>query len=237
MRSVAGTEVNRFINPLVRMNLGSVCSSKAMHGNVNLSETLVVIPGFNDKGSHDFARSFRDARGAAKAFVLEGCPSNRGGDQPDAIVDDLDRFLEETLPGIDLTVAGDSYGSLLALRLACRRGMRRVGHLVLIDGPLNPEVAVEPPPDNHFYDAFRVQYAERRRIATECLRAIGDMPEEIRSRIVTVGSTIDTVVPPAAKTIPGIRHHALAPEISGHSLSPDKIRAITDFLVSEVFNL
>ncbi len=199
------------------------------------SSALVVIPGFRDKGSHEFAEAFNNAHGFASVNVLSGCPPARGSDQPDDIVSDLDDFLDQKVPDIDLTIAGDSYGSLLSLLLACRRQMRRVGHLVLIDGPLHPEVPVEPPPDNHFYDDFRVQYAERQRIAAECLRTLADMSAETHGQIVTVGSIIDTVVPPAAKTIPGIRHHALPPEISGHSLSSAKIRAITNFLVSEVF--
>lgn len=200
----------------------------------NRNEVLVVEPGFSDKGSHDFAEVFSRARHFSATCVATGCPPGRGGDEPDTLVDDLDSVLKN-FPDAEITLVGDSYGSLLALRSACRRKMRRVGHLFLIDGPLHPEVAVEPPPGSDFYDTFRVQYAERRRIATECLRTLAGFSEEERGRIVTIGSTIDSVVPPAAKIIPGIRHHALPSDITGHSLHQAKIRAITNFLVAEVF--
>lgn len=209
--------------------------SAVMKGNENPSEVLVVEPGFSDKGSHDFAEAFGRVRSFSAIRVAKGCPPSCGGNQPDALVDDLDSVLE-SFPDAEITLAGDSYGSLLALRNACRRKMRRIGHLILIDGPLHPEVLVEPPPGNDFYDVFSLQYEQRARIATECLRAVSDMSPEMRGRIVTVGSKIDTVVPPAAKIIPGVCHHELPPNITGHSLSPDKIRAIVGFLTSEVFN-
>lgn len=197
-------------------------------------DQLIIVTGFGDKGIPELADSLRIARPALEIHTLAGCPPDKAAIHPQEIIGALTDRLEPAPPYFALL--GHSYGALLALAAACRRRMQGISNLILVDGPLRPDVEVNPPQDGSF-DRFALQYEHRVDTARRCMAVIRDLPMTTLSRIVTIGNTEDRIVPPEAKNIPGglAEHRVLRkPALQGHSLSPAKIEALTRFLVERV---
>lgn len=214
-------------------------------GKNHTPDNLVFVTGFRDKGGSELIDAVTRMRHFKRVERIAGCPPERGMLYPNELVAEIEARLD-TLDGISLGI-GDSYGSLLLLKAACRRRMRDISPLVLIDGPLSPDVEVNPPqgsPESSaFYEQFRVQYAHRVEIARQCMGVLCELSDADLERIVTIGSTEDAIVPPAAKELilPGesgrqrrVRHIELPSHLRGHSLSPPKIAEITRLLRDDI---
>lgn len=195
---------------------------------------LIVITGFGDKGIPELAASLQQAKPSLEIHTLPGCPPEKANVHPQKLVESLADQL--AMAPTDFTLLGHSYGALLALAAACRRRMQGISNLVLVDGPLRPDVEVNPPQDGSF-DRFALQYEYRVDTARRCMAVTRDLPMTALSRIVTIGNTEDRIVPPEAKNIPGglAEHRVLRkPALQGHSLSPAKIEALTRLLVTRI---
>lgn len=206
---------------------------------LSVDENLVVITGFGNKGIPDFVRELSRSVQFASRKIIWGCPPHAGGRDPQERLDYLNDLID---CGDDKKfMIGHSYGAFLALALACRRyrfhGAFNGGldKLVLIDGPLHPDIEVFPPPGVEFFKPFSTQYLYRPSIAQECMDScLKHLPKEDLAKILTIGSAVDDIVLPAAKSLPNIEHIELPPDMPGHNLSPAKIREIVKILVGKI---
>lgn len=193
---------------------------------------LIVVTGFGAKGVPEFEDSLRQAKPNIDIRTLEGCPPEKADVHPHDLIESLAADLA-TAPE-RFSLLGHSYGALLALGAACRLRLRNMENVVLVDGPLAPDIEVRPP-QNGLFDRFNVQYQHRVDTAQRCMAVLREMPWEERQRIVTIGSARDLVVSPFSKSLPGIIHNIFKnPASDGHSLNRPKIAELTRFLVSEV---
>ena len=73
-------------------------------------------------------------------------------------------------------------------------------------------------------------------MASICVGLLKDIPDVDLNRIVTMGTTVDDIVTPDAKHLPNpnIDHVELPSNITGHGLTPDKIRAIVGIMVERL---
>ena len=209
-----------------------------------VDKDLIVITGFS-RPIPDAVKDLQHMRNFVKALTAEvsfasqriilGCPQDRGQKHPSDIID----FIKDTTPktGRDRITVGLSLGGLLALGVECERvrSGEQLGHLVLVDSPLNPNVEVNPPPDGRF-DGFSEQYRHRVATASRCMAILRELPESELSKIITIGTAQDDIVPPEAKHLPieHIGHHELPSDIKGHRLSPEKIQAVIKIMLGRI---
>lgn len=208
---------------------------------ISVDDNLVVITGFGNKGIPDFVKELSRSVRFASQKIIWGCPSYAGGRDPQERLDYLNDLIEDG--GDKKFMIGHSYGAFLALALACRRyryhGVFNGGldKLVLIDGPLHPDVEVSLPEGVEFFKPFLTQYRHRPGIAQQCMDScLKLLPKADLAKILTIGSAVDNIVPPAAKSLPNIEHIELPPDMTGHNLSPAKIREIVRILVGKILN-
>lgn len=194
---------------------------------------LIIVTGFGNKGIDLLAKELERKLHISRTDIIAGCPPELADWHPSELVariaEEKARFRRgRTGPYLDVS---DSYGALLDLAELARGGIAEVSQAFLIDGPLSPHISVGPPA-NGVFDAFRRQYEERPSFAYETLGAFHRLPPEQQGKVTTVGSRKDHIVSPDAKSIPGVGHFTL--DLEGHSLTPDKIRAVTAIVVSRV---
>lgn len=183
---------------------------------------LAIISGFGDKGMDKLEGSLNDAIPFDSSTVIASAPWYRALQHPETIVSNVSNELEK-MDSDELVVVGHSYGSLMALG-ACVDGVRheldriflldRILRLVLIDGPLRSDCDV--PPAKMTHNLFFRHYAYRKQLAEKCEKALKDLDT---SKIVTIGSQIDRIVPPESKHLDGVHHVILPPEYKGHSIN------------------
>lgn len=206
---------------------------------LSVDEHLVVIAGFGKKGIPDLVKELSQSVRFASTKIIWGCPPQEGGKDPQERLDFLNDLIYH---GDDKKfMIGHSYGAFLAWALACRRYRHHgafngvLDKLVLIDGPLDPDVKVSSPEGVEFFEPFLTQYQHRPAIAQECMDScLKLLPEADLAKILTIGSSVDDIVPPEAKRLPNIEHIELPPDMVGHNLSPAKIREIVRILVEKL---
>lgn len=130
---------------------------------------------------------------------------------PTAISEDSDRSIYKiadaansrlhAINSDDLLLIGGSFGALVALMLGCRQWLAKVSNLILIDGPLRSDVLVEPAHPKHA-EMFQHHYDIRKMIARNCENVLAET-NSLCSKIVTIGSKHDDIVPPDAKFLTG----------------------------------
>lgn len=220
---------------MVLINISIVTNADVLYKIFSMKSTpdhLIVVTGFGEKGIPELAASLRNANPSLEINTLPGCPPSKANVHPQDLVESL--AADFAMAPYDFTLLGHSYGALLALAAACRRRMCGISNLILVDGPLHPDVEVRPP-EGGFFDRFTIQYENRVDTAHRCLAVLRELPPQTRRRIVTIGNIEDAIVPPDAKCLSEISHHDFEnPDLQGHSLSPPKIEALTHFLVMRV---
>lgn len=184
---------------------------------------FMIVTGFGDKGIAEFASSLQDVFSNATISIVPGCPVEKASEKPNILIDHIRSELRKRIQ--EVILMGHSYGALLALVAACREKLRGISNLILVDGPLHPNVEVKPV--NGFLKQFQMQYSSRVRLALECLETLPSLKTE---RVVTLGTQNDRIVPGEAKSLPGIRHIKLPEKYQGHDLIP-KIEKVTNFIV------
>lgn len=117
----------------------------------------------------------------------------------------IDAFLARSAqedPGATLVGIGRSFGGYLLLRAATERRARfeAFSLLVALEAPLAPDVAVGIPTLLPVLLPATRHYEERPRHAAEMVRALASLDG---SRVLTMGSAVDSVVPPDAQRLPG----------------------------------
>lgn len=194
---------------------------------------LIVVTGFGNKGIDLLVQELGRKLPLQRTDVIAGCPTDLANLSPDELVDRIAQEKSRIRAGMERPSLDvyDSYGSLLGLADLVRGRISEVSHVFLIDGPLSPHVTVNPP-DTGVFDVFRRQYDERPAFARRTLDAFRGLPSIQRAKFTTVGSRLDTIVPSDAKLLPGIGHHLL--DLEGHSLTPEKIRAVTAIITERV---
>lgn len=97
-------------------------------------------------------------------------------------------------------LVGRSYGAFIALLAAIRLQFHEIAKVILIEGPLHPDVSVKPPALLPPLKACGIHYEERPRLAREAAASLQELGAE---HIVTVqGGAEDDVVPVEAQIIP-----------------------------------
>lgn len=178
---------------------------------------IVVIPGFGEKGIEHVEKAFQEKLHPPRIHrvpceLLELTLSSTGKN-----IDRITSAIDEKKLS-NMWLVGDSFGSLLALIYALRRSMEGIDKLFLIDGPLRSDVSV-PPSKLMFRALFNQHYREREKYAKECEIIL----DQISPRnIITIGSTRDRTVPPAAKRLDGCQDYTLT--------SVDSLRTLVPFI-------
>lgn len=99
-------------------------------------------------------------------------------------------------------LVGRSYGAFIGLLGAIRLRFHEIEKVILIEGPLHPDISVKPPLLLPPLMACGIHYQERPGLAREAINSLQELGAE---RIVTVqGGAEDDVVPVEAQIIPRV---------------------------------
>ncbi len=192
---------------------------------------LLIVSGFGSKKVDTLADTFQETELFHDIQVMKGCPVWHARTNPHRLITGIGKRLDSF--DRPVTLIGHSYGALLALAAACRREISEIEGL-FINGPLNPEVEVNPPTGQSYDGYFRLfsaHYGLRRTIAQECVDVLSKATPEQKKGLITISSVEDRIVPPGAQELPGILEMRRFPaEIQGHSLNPEKIAFIKKIL-------
>ena len=188
---------------------------------------LAIVTGFGDKGLDELEGSLNEALPINSSRIIASTPWYRALSHPETIIDRVsDEF--DQIDTDELLLVGHSYGTLIALMAALRRKLDGISGIFLIDGPLRSDCEVVPAKLLH--NLFFRHYAYRKHLAQTC----SDVLEHIDlSRIRTIGSQFDRIVPPEAKRLDGVQHFQLPPEHKGHGIHK-RIDIITEFISKEL---
>lgn len=99
----------------------------------------------------------------------------------------------------NIVLLGRSYGAFMALQAALRLKLENFLKIVLIEGPLHPEVDVDPAMLLPCLQFCRSHYAQRPALSQNAMDALA---EQGTDRILIIGNSSDGVVPPAAMGLP-----------------------------------
>jgi|GEM_PF-2793840 hypothetical protein len=158
---------------------------------------LAIVTGFGDKGVRELGQMLIEKLQPRSYSPIQGCPWYKAMKHPHDLVTDVTRDISE-LYSNDLLLIGHSYGALLALGHAMRIRMKGVLGLILIDGPLNLDVPVQPAKPMHHW--FWRQYRYRPDLADFCLRQLKQLDN--KSNIAAIGNEHDAIVPFESKLLP-----------------------------------
>lgn len=190
---------------------------------------LLVVSGFGDKGILEFARALGQTNKFSRVKVMKGCPWWHAKTSPRSRISAIeDQLIQMRQP---VTLVGHSYGAFLALAAACRKRLMGIRG-IFINGPLNPDVSVEPPQGKAIFHLFDLHYRMREDIARECMDVLRQMDDAVLKNCVTITSLDDSVVPPDAQKLPGIFPSiSLSSQIRGHAMSPAKIAEVSKIIL------
>lgn len=155
------------------------------------------------------ADSFRAQVSPSYFETFAPIPASRVLEPPAAAISTLgeriDAFVERASrddPNAALVGIGRSFGGYLLLRAAAERRERfdAFSLVVALEAPLAPDVAVGVPPLLPVLLPATRHYEERPRHAREMVRSLASLDA---SRVLTIGSAVDSVVPPDAQRLPG----------------------------------
>lgn len=111
------------------------------------------------------------------------------------IIEEIESNSEESR----IVLVGRSYGAFIALMAACRLKFEKIFKAILIEGPLNPEVTVNPPALIPPLLLCAKHYENRPTLAQEALETLNELGT---AKVVIVCGREDSVVPPAAQQLP-----------------------------------
>ncbi len=109
--------------------------------------------------------------------------------------------VKESTGDPNIVLVGRSYGAFIALLASIRMNFQNITRVVLIEGPLHPDVLVAPPmllPPLMICDSHYQMRPVLAREAVEHLSALGTSP-----LVIIQGQAQDDVVPIASQVIPG----------------------------------
>lgn len=160
-----------------------------------------IVTGFiGSKGMDKLMVALEEKIHPASCELIPSAPLHKAFLHPEAVIEAVSRQVE-ALDSRNLVLIGHSYGALIALVVACRRRLKGISKLFLIDGPLNSHIKVRPSKPLH--NLFYRHYANREALARECEETLAGLDSSDSEKIVSIGSGFDNVVPPNAKIIPG----------------------------------
>lgn len=162
---------------------------------------LAIVTGFGDKGVEELKTELDRSMHLDSSQVIPGTPWHKALQEPEERIAEISQTLE-AIGSKQLLLVGHSYGALLALVIACRRKMEGFLKVVLLDGPLRPDVEVKPAALGHHL--FYKHYNERVKLAGECEKFLS---QHQTGKILTIGTTQDRIVPPEAKILTTNEHN------------------------------
>ncbi len=140
--------------------------------------------------------------------TLAPTPWSSANEHPDIALERLMGMIDTTLDAIErefgtshAILVGRSYGAFMALLAATRMEFRRIFRVVLLEGPLHPDVEVRPPFLLPPLRTCAVHYHARPALAREALKHLETLGTE--RLIIVQGTARDDVVPNAAQILPG----------------------------------
>lgn len=162
---------------------------------------LAILPGFySSKGIRPFQEAFDRKINPRTSTIIPSAPAYKALYHPDSIASYVDQEIDKI--GSDkIVLAGHSYGALIAMVVGLRRKLKGILKLILIDGPLNNMRKIYPTRPEHY--VFWRHYANRERLVAECEEILATLKAELRSRIVTISSRLDNIVPVRSKQLDG----------------------------------
>lgn len=155
---------------------------------------IAIVTGFGEKGIEHFSTN----PSQTVSHIIPSAPWHKALLEPEEVIANVTKKLDD-IPNENLVLIGHSYGALIALVVACRRQLKGILKLGLIDGPLRSDVEVKPAKMAH--QIFYKHYRDREHLAKECEEAIKQFPAEIVQKILTIGVSQDRIVPPEAKKL------------------------------------
>jgi len=159
-----------------------------------------MVTGFGDKGIEQLHRKLTADLQPSSSKVIESAPWNRALEHPNTVIQRVRKELSE-IPEDEIVLIGHSYGALIALVAACRQRFLKLLKVVLIDGPLNAHVEVNPAKLAH--RIFFKHYENRKQVARECETLLSFDDPQYASKVVSIVTENDKIVPPSAKKLNG----------------------------------
>ncbi len=140
--------------------------------------------------------------------TLAPTPWNSAGEHPEMALERLIGMIDAHLDTLERTfgepravLVGRSYGAFMALLAATRMEFRRIFRVVLLEGPLHPDVEVRPPFLLPPLKSCGVHYDARPDLARSALKYLETLGTE--RLLIIQGTARDDVVPNAAQVPPG----------------------------------
>lgn len=158
---------------------------------------LAIVTGFGDKGIDKLEHELVQQLEPHSSTVIPSAPWYRAMEHPETVIEQVTEAVDK-ISGDNLLLLGHSYGALIALVVACRRKLENILQLILIDGPLGPDHDVVPAKSLH--KPFFRHYEYRPTLALECQKALQSLDT---SRVFTISSRHDKIVPPGSKLLQG----------------------------------
>ena len=157
---------------------------------------IAIVTGFGDKGISELKVELDQKMHPHSNTIIPSAPWHKALDAPETVIARVAKAID-AIPSDHILLIGHSYGALIALLVACRRELQNILKVILIDGPLNPYVDVHPAHSLH--NIFFRHYEQREALARECEKTLRSLDA---SKIMTIGSEHDQLVPAAAKQLP-----------------------------------
>ncbi|MDP3975875.1 MAG: hypothetical protein Q8P95_03070 [bacterium] len=170
---------------------------------------IINVAGLMMNGRDDgIEKALREAEVGRSVRTIAPTPYKLRHEGPEDGIARTGQLLEQAIADIDeqdgnsrIVVVGRSYGGFMALMAAVRREFYRIFRVVLIEGPLHPDVEVGVPWLIPPLKACRAHYEARSELARE---AVDYLASHGTSQVVIVqGGGKDSVVPVDAQALPG----------------------------------
>ena len=170
---------------------------------------IINVAGLMMDGKDDgIEKALRDAVKPASLITVAPTPPDAAFEHPNKGIARLILMIRETIVGLEkafenpqIVLVGRSYGAFMALLAAVRMDFEKILKVILIEGPLNPDVTVVPPALLVPLLACRSHYDARpdvTREAAEWLKTNGT--EKV---VIVQGGAPDAVVENAAQIVSG----------------------------------
>ncbi len=191
---------------------------------------IAIVTGFGDKGIDALENEFIEELQPHSSTIIASAPWHRALQHPETIIQRVSEDVD-ALKSDRLLLVGHSYGALIALVVACRKKMKNILGMILIDGPLNNERVV---PTRLAHRLFFRHYDYRPQLAQECEESIARLKD---LHILNVMTRQDRVVPTKAKRLSfangsGGINLLLREEHKGHSMNEEKAAEIAEMAKS-----
>ncbi len=152
-------------------------------------------------------KTIKEGLNPRSIFTINPTPPDKVGEDPETIIAwtvaairQRIRELKDQFGEVRVVLVGHSYGALMAIMAASRMQFEDIVKVIVIEGPLNPDVEVSPPTLLPHLRLCGTHYKARPGLCREAEAVLGTLGT---SKVVIIRNTNDSVVPPEAQELAG----------------------------------